>query len=293
SVVGTPQTLGNISRVDLGDWHRSLFQPAQSVLIVSGDISAEEVSAMAARYLGTWKGAVVTPSDKSVAPPPDSKRRIIVVDRPDAGQAAVVVNRLGVKQGEPDPVVPELTNDILGGGYSSRLNREVRVKRGLSYGANSRLDARATAGPLSLLTQTKNETAGEAARVLLDELTRMGTEAPVAEEFAARKSALSGDFARSLETGGGLAGLVGELALYNRPLSELQTYLSQIQAVTPEQVQGFAKERFDSASANVVIVGNAAKFLPDLKTRFPGETVTVIPFADLDLNSASLVKKAK
>ncbi|MBC7808900.1 MAG: insulinase family protein, partial [Akkermansiaceae bacterium] len=54
SVVGTPQTLGKISRADLGDWHRSLFQPAQSVLIVSGDISAEEVSAMAARYLGTW-----------------------------------------------------------------------------------------------------------------------------------------------------------------------------------------------------------------------------------------------
>lgn len=293
SAVGTPETLRQIGRDDLNEWYRNRFQPVNAVLIVTGDVTAQEASALATQYLGTWKSSATQPTKLVITAPTGTKRQIVVVDRPDAGQAAVYVNRTGIDQSEPNLVIPELTNDILGGGYSARLNREVRVKRGLSYGANSGLDARASIGPLVLATQTKNETAGEAARVLVDELARLGTDAPTAEEFAARKSALSGDFARSLETGGGLAGLVGELALYNRPLTELQTYLSQVQSVTPEQVQTFARERLDVASANVVIVGNAAKFLPDLKTRFPGETVTVIPFARLDLNRASLVKAGK
>ncbi|MBC8134580.1 MAG: insulinase family protein [Fibrella sp.] len=293
SAVGTPETLGKISQGDLAGWYRSQFQPANAVLIVTGDATPEEASALATKYLGAWKRSATKPVSGTRTSPAETTRRIIVVDRPDAGQSAVYVNRIGIQQSEQNLVVPELTNDILGGGYSARLNREVRVKRGLSYGANSALDPRLSAGPLILATQTKNETAGEAARVLVDELVRLGTEPPTAEEFAARQSALSGDFARALETGGGLAGLVGQLALYNRPLSELQTYLSQIQAVTPEQVQEFAKERFSAANANVVIVGNAAKFLPDLKTRFPGETVTVIPFARLDLNRADLLKGGK
>lgn len=292
-VVGTPQTLGKITQADLVALHQRDYQPTNAILIVSGDITVADATALIKKYLGAWKNSGTPPIARIVAPIPAQKRRIIVVDRPDAGQAAVIVNRLGIKQSEPNPVIPELTNDILGGGYSARLNREVRVKRGLSYGANSGLSARQDVGPLSLVTQTKNETAGEAARVLVDELAKLGEAPPTAEEFAARKSALSGDFARALETGGGLAGLVGELALYNRPLTELQTYLSHVQAVTPEQVETFAKNRLTASSANVVIVGNAAKFLPDLKTRFAGETVTVIPFAKLDLNTASLVKGGK
>ncbi len=293
AVVGTPETLGKISREDLSAWHRREFQPSNAVVIVTGDVTAQEASALVTKHFGAWKNPAAKSVGTIITPRGDMPRRIVVVDRPDAGQAAVYINRLGIKQGEPDIVVAELTNDILGGGYSARLNREVRVKRGLSYGANSGLTPRLSVGPMVLATQTKNETAGEAARVLVDELARLGTDAPTDEEFAARKSALSGDFARSLETGSGLAGLVGELALYDRPLSELQTYLSQIQAVTATQVQDFAKARFGAANANVIIVGNAAKFLPDLKTRFPGETVTVIPFAELDLNAASLRKGGK
>lgn len=293
SVVGTPETLKKIQREDLSAWYAKTFQPVNSVLIVTGDVTEAEATTLAKKYLGAWKTSSKPTAPSAVTPVPSAKRRIVVVDRPDAGQAAVYVNRPGISQGEKNLVVPELTNDILGGGYSARLNREVRVKRGLSYGANSSLDARHSVGPLVLATQTKNETAGEAARVLVDELARLATEAPTAEEFAARKSALSGDFARSLETGGGLADLVGDLALYNRPLSELQTYLAQVQSVTPEQVQAFAKQRLGAEGANVVIVGNASQFLPDLKTRFPGEIVTVIPFANLDLNSAGLVKGGK
>ncbi len=292
---GTPDSLKVITRDDLMGAYRSQYQIGYAVLVISGDITPEAARVLAQTYFGAWrnpKAGYITGNGLTALPPPE-KRHIVVIDRPDAGQAAVQITRFGVKQSELNLEIAQLTNDILGGGYSSRLNREVRVKRGLSYGANSSLAARAETGPLSLYAQTKNESAGETAQVLVEELGKLGTSAPTPDEFAARKSALSGDFARALETGGGIAGLVGQLALYHRPLSELQTYLSRVQAVTPDQVRTFADQRFGAATASVVIVGNAAKFLPDLKTRFPSDAVTVIPFAALDLNSATLVKDGK
>lgn len=287
---GTPETVAKLSQAELARFYGENYSPSGAILIISGDLSASEAQKIVTDYFGDWKADAGEKPTKFTPLPPPERRQIVVIDRPDAGQAAVLVNRFGTSQKEANPEIAELANDILGGGYSSRLNREVRVKRGLSYGANSGLAVRAERGSLTLAAQTKNESAGETARVLTDELARLAKDAPAPDEFAARKSALGGDFARSLETGAGLASLIGDLALYNRPLSELGTYLARVQAVTPKQVTTFAKERFGAAGANVVIVGNAKAFVADLRKRFPGETLTVIPFADLDLNTPGLRK---
>ena len=291
-ITGTPATLKRIKPADVAAFYRRGVSPLAAILILTGDISANEAQAVAEKYFGTWKPQLDGADGyANVAPPPAKQRRIVIIDASDSGQSAVFVSRMGTKQSDPEPVIAELANDILGGGYSSRLGREVRIKRGLSYGASSRLDARTYEGVLTLATQTKHETAGEAARVLVDELAGLSTNAPTVDELAARKSALSGDFARALETGEGLTGLVAGLALYNQPLSRLQTYLSDVQAVTPEQVTAVAKARFAANVANVVIVGDAKAFLPDLKRRFPGETVEVIPVAALNLDSPTLRKQ--
>ena len=290
-LTGTPATLKRIKPADVTRFHKTFYNLHQATLIITGDISVREAQNVGNEYFGADRISITNNESGILVSPREAiRRRIVVVDAPDSGQSAVFVNRLGTKQSDPNPVVAELANDILGGGYSSRLGREVRIKRGLSYGASSRLDARTYEGPLTLATQTKHETASEAARVLVDELAGLATNAPTAEEFVARKSALSGDFARALETGDGLAGLIADLALYDQPLSRLQNYLATVQAVTPEQITTVAKAKFGADVANVVIVGNAKAFLPDLKARFPGETVEVIPVAALDLDSPTLTK---
>ncbi|HEX6642109.1 MAG TPA: insulinase family protein, partial [Thermoanaerobaculia bacterium] len=110
-------------------------------------------------------------------------------------------------------------------------------------------------------------------------------------ELTPRKAALIGDFAQTLETTSGIVDAISALALYGLPLSEINRYISGVQAVTAEQVRKFAGTNL-GGSANVVIVGDAKQFLEPLQKQF-GE-VEVIKMDELDLNSPTLrVRKAK
>ena len=216
--------------------------------------------------------------------------QVIVVDMPSAGQAAVVVGRPGLGRDDPAYHLSLVTNSILGGGYSSRLNEEIRIKRGLSYGAGSSFDLRREVGPFTATVQTKNESAGEVAGLVVDELNKLGTTPVEDAELGPRKAVLIGGFGRQLETNAGLVGRIGTLALYGLSLDEINRYISGVQAITAADVQKFAAAHLGANDASIVIVGDAKKFLPALQQRF--KNVEVIPIDELDVNSATL-RKAK
>jgi zinc protease len=121
-----------------------------------------------------------------------------------------------------------------------------------------------------------------------DELTRLATEPVAADELIPRKAALSGNYARRLETGAGLASAIASLTSYDLPLSSLNDYLPQVEKVTPPQIQQFAAKNLGASDASIIIVGDGRQFLPELKNRFPN--TEVIPVDKLDLNKAGLVK---
>jgi zinc protease len=100
---------------------------------------------------------------------------------------------------------------------------------------------------------------------------------------------LIGGFSRNLETAGGLVGQVATLALYGLSLDEINRYINNVQAVSTADIQKFAGTRLDAKTSNIIIVGNAKAFLPDLQKKY--QNVEVIPVTELDLNSALLKKK--
>ena len=156
---GTPASLQRIRRADVLALHAAQSRPDRAVLVLAGDIDAERAMRLAQRHFGGWKPARGVPSS---APAPSAGSALpmpaAVIDMPQAGQAAVVlavpVPRLGA-----DRAAAAVLNSVLGGGFSSRLSQEIRIKRGLSYGAFSQLDARPLGGALRLVVQTKNESA--------------------------------------------------------------------------------------------------------------------------------------
>src|SRR5439155_17007412 len=125
---------------------------------------------------------------------------VVVVDMPEAGKAAVLLAKRGIARNAPDYYTSVVTNSVLGGGFSSRLNFETRIKRGLTYGAGSFFDTRRSAGPFIASGQTKNESAGEVASVFMGELTRLAKDSIGDKELAARKATMIGDFGREMET---------------------------------------------------------------------------------------------
>src|SRR5437762_8577589 len=126
-------------------------------------------------------------------------RRILVIDKPDAGQTVVLAARSAINRNSPEYFRGIVANAILNG-YSGRLNWEIRVKRGLSYGAGSALDTRRWAGSFSASAQTKNESGAEVAALTLDEVAKLTTADVPVTELKPRKASLIGNFARALET---------------------------------------------------------------------------------------------
>jgi len=291
-VNGTPESLARIKRADIVGLHSQFYRPDNAVLVLGGDIKVADAFRLAERIFGDWVKPTAPLSGRGMVGKminPDEKQRVVVVDMPDAGQAAVVLARAGISRNDPDYFQGIVTNAVLTG-YSGRLNQEIRIKRGLSYGAASRLDTRRDAGPFVASAQTKNSSGAEVASLLVGELGRLSNEPVAAAELVPRKAVLTGGFGRALETTEGLVGQIASLSLNGLSLSEVNNYISNVQAVTPAEIQKFASERISVKNANIIIVGSAKDFLEPLRKQFPN--VEVIPIADLDLNSATLRKNA-
>ncbi|OGN49173.1 MAG: peptidase M16 [Caulobacterales bacterium RIFOXYB1_FULL_67_16] len=282
----TPQTVPAITTEDVAAFHAARYRPSDATLVFSGDITPAAARALAQQAFGDWRpagaapAAVANPAGQALAP------RVVVVNQPGAGQAAVVAAIRGVSRTDADYFPLTLGNTLLGGGFSSRLNQEIRIKRGLSYGAGSSLGARADAGVFTASTQTKNETADEVAELILAEIAKLGAETPTPADLAPRRATLIGGFGRSLETVDGLGSLVANLALYDLPMSDLADYAGRVRAVTPEQVQAAFAEHLPANRASLVIVGDGSLFLDALRAKHPN--LEVIEAGDLNLNSGSL-----
>ncbi|THD56593.1 pitrilysin family protein [Phenylobacterium sp.] len=283
---GTPGSIARLKPADLAALHATWYRPDNAVLVLTGDITPEQGFALAEKAYGGWtKPAAPLPPPPAIAP--QARPRAVVLDLPGTGQAAVNLAKVGIPRSDPDYYSGLVANTLLGGGYSSRLNLEIRVKRGLSYGASSNLSANRTTGSFRAAAQTKNETAPQVLDLMVEQMTALGTTPASAEELGARKANLVGGYGRRLATTGGLADILGNLALYGVPLDEITRYTSRVEAVTPAQVQAFAARVLDPTKASVIIAGDAKTFAAALKAKRPD--LEVIPVEKLDLDSPTLM----
>ena len=289
-ISGTTEGLTRISAADIAKMHSRYYRPDNAILVIGGDINAKDGVALATKYFGDWqKPSTPMPTLSAAMEGAGSKAgRVVVIDKPDAGQAAVFLARTGINRKDPDYFRGIVSNSVLSG-YSGRLNQEIRIKRGLSYGAGSQLDTRRDVGPFVASAQTKNESGAQVADLLLGEISRLSSAPPADVELTPRKAVLIGGFSRNLETASGLVGQVGSLALYGLGLDEINRYINNVQAVSTADIQKFAGTRLDAKTSNIIIVGNAKAFLPELQKKYPN--VEVIPITELDLDTALLKKK--
>ncbi|HKG15919.1 MAG TPA: pitrilysin family protein [Pyrinomonadaceae bacterium] len=291
-VSGTAESVERIKREDVAALHSKYYRPANAILVIGGDIKADEAFRLAEKSFGDWANPSTPPTESVyvTARQGEAKQRIVVVDMPGAGQAAVLFARRGIARTDPDFFSGIVANSVLSG-YSGRLNQEIRIKRGLSYGARSSLDVRRNAGPFVASAQTKNQSGAEVASLLVGELTRLSSEPVVEAELTPRKAVLIGGFGRTLETTEGIVAQIASLALYGLNLGEINNYVTNVQAVTAPQIQKFAGSRLGVADSNIVIVGDAKDFIEPLRKQF--RNVEVIKREELDLNSGSLRKPAQ
>ena len=283
---GTPTSIPAITREDVVGLYRTRWIPSRATLVFSGDIEPDAAFALAEKLFGDLRDPEdAAPTIENPAGDPTAPR-VVVIDQPGAGQAAIEAVSRSIARNDPDYYPLLLGNAVLGGGYSARLNAEIRVKRGLSYGASSGLGARIDEGLFSASTQTRNDAAAEVVGLISTEIGRLSTEPVSAEELAPRRATVLGSFSRSLETVSRLSSVVASFAQYGLPIEELGSYATKVRAVTPEQIRDAVSRRLPAAGVSYIVVGDAAQFITPLTAAYPN--VENIPLTQLNLDSATL-----
>lgn len=285
---GTPASLARMKRADVVAQHARYYRPDNASLVLVGDIDMATARALAQSAFGAWK----RPSSALPAARADDARARaaapVAIAMQGAGQAGVSMAAPSIARSAPDYYAGAVANTLLGGGYSSRLMQEVRIKRGLSYGISSRIEARKTGGVWGIGAQTKNESAAELVDVALGEVRRLSDAPPLADELEARKLAIIGGTSRRFETTETLATLIGSFEANAVPLAEIPRMIDLLAAVTPQQVQDFAKAHLSASTLSIVVAGDASKFADALRAAYPG--LRVIAQDKVDLDAATLVK---
>ena len=282
---GTPDSIAALTRAEIAAFHQRWWRPDNAALIITGGMEPDAAFAFAEATLGGWArpagpAPTVTGRAGAVQPP-----RVVVVDLPGAGQAAVTAAVRAPRRADDAYYPLAVANAVMGSGQNGRLFQEIRAKRGLSYGAYSSLGARAEGGALVASTQTKNESAAEVVELMLAEFDRLGREPVSDQEVTDRETYITGGFSRSLETTGGLGGVLAGAVVDGLPLSEIEAYPGKIAATTPESLRA-AAQVVNAEDAYVVVVGEAAQFIDALRVAHPD--LVVVPAAELDLDSPTL-----
>jgi len=293
---GTPASIEALSRTDIQSFYGREFRPDNAVLIFAGDISLTNATSLAENFFGAWRDNRTGPStsfgsgslsalgDKAIV------RRMLVVDLPKSGQASVNYFKpiAAVGRGSNEFYTASVLNSVLGGGYSSRLNQEIRIKRGLSYGAGSSFTWRGSRTNFGARTQTKNESAAEVAELVIAELRRLADSITADTELNPRKLVLIGGFGRNLEATGGLVGALSDMYSFGLPTSELNKYLAGVSGVGSSNIKEFAAKYLNNG--DMVIVGDYSVFKDDLAKRFPNMKIDVVKIDELNIESPTMRK---
>jgi zinc protease len=286
---GTPETVKKLQRGELAKFHDANYAPNQALLAFAGDVTAEEAFAAAEKYFGTWAKLDVA-ADVPPVSAPAAGLHIWLIDKPDAVQTQIRVGKLGIRRGDPDFIPVEVTNRIFGGGYNSRLNTEVRIKKGLTYGANSSFNPHRYAGSFSAGTFTRTAATVEATKLVVDLVAKMSSGDVTPKEMDFARDYLAGAYPIETETSEQVADRVLSAAAFDLPADFNRTYPEKIRSVTPAQVHAVAQKYFTTNDLDIVLAGNVGAFRDALKKEFPDAQYVEIPFERVDVLTADLRK---
>ncbi|MBN2072183.1 MAG: insulinase family protein [Candidatus Krumholzibacteriota bacterium] len=253
-VAGYAESVEKITRKDIAGFHKANFVPDGSILAIVGDVDAKKALKMVEKQFGKWSGkrsgqAAVEPLSQEEG----QARRVVVIDKPDATQSQIRIGNIGTSMNTPEFFPLEVSNNILGGGFTSRLMNEIRVNRGLSYGARSRMVKYLSGGYFMISTFTKNGSLRETIDVALAEAGKMRSEMIDDEELEGSKRYISGLFPFELETNSDLCKWIVDIEFFGLGKDFVEKYRSGISAVSAGDVQRVVREYFRT-DGNLVVV---------------------------------------
>ena len=248
----TPQTMEAIRHTDLSAFYHDHYRARNAAVTLVGDLSRGEAEAVAQQLTANLPSGTGSAAPAPVQLPPAGEQRIAH----PAAQAHVLIGMPALQRGDPDFFALQVGNYTLGGGgFVSRLMREVREKRGFAYSVYSYFMPLAQPGPFQIGLQTKKEQTNEALQVAYDVLTRFLAEGPSAEELQAARQNITGGFPLRLDSNRKILDNVAVIGFYGLPLDYLDTYADNVEKVTAEDIRAAFARHVKPENLVTIIVG--------------------------------------
>jgi zinc protease len=271
---GTLKSVEAISRDDVVGFHKRVYLPNNAALIVVGDTTPEAITDVLEKALKDWKPGAAEHSTRPATPSPARETAVYLVDKPSAAQSYLAIGEVGLPRKTPDYVPLTVTNAVVGGQFSSRLNLNLREDKGYSYGIRSTFKFRLGPGPFEASGSVQTAVTKEALVEMVKELTDVAGPRPVtAAELTFAKDRIIRGFPNKFETTADVASTLVDLILYDLPDDYFTTYPSKVEAVTVDDARRVARQYLHPDKLTIVVVGDKSKVEGPLKTLPYGKVI--------------------
>ncbi|HVA79769.1 MAG TPA: pitrilysin family protein [Candidatus Binataceae bacterium] len=252
---GTAESVAKLTPADVRAFYHDYYKLGGAVIAVTGEVRADEVKASLEKTLSGLAGLVPA---QPVPPAPPAPRGLDakLIDR-SVQQANIIMGFGGIARSNPDFYKLQVMNYIFGGGgFASRLVQIVRSEHGLAYSVGSAVDAGKFAGAYGVRLQTKNSSANEAIKLILEQMHAIQEHPVTAAELDGAKKFLIGSFPLKFDRQSAIAGFMLDIELNHLGLDYADRYPKLIGAVTAQDVQAMARKYLHPDAVLLVAVAN-------------------------------------
>ncbi len=278
--ITSEETVNNVALLDVQEFYREYFVPANAYLVVIGDVEFKNVKELVTEAFTPWTKA--TPPSLTYTKPADAQyTQINFVDMPNAVQSEVAVqNIINLKMKDDDYLPALVANQILGGGGEGRLFLNLREDKGYTYGSYSSIrDDKYEPVRFNAYAQVRNQVTDSSVVQILSEIDRIIKEPVTEEELKNTKAKYVGRFVMALERPQTIANYALNIEKEGLSKDFYKTYLERINAITIADVQNAAQKYFSTDNARIVVTGKGSDVLENLeKVELNGKTVPVFYF---------------
>ncbi len=273
---GDPVAVAKLTREDLTGFHQAWIRPDKAKIFVVSDRPLAEVQAALEARFGTWKGTG-TPGTKAFdVKPVQASPRIVLIDRPDSPQSLIVGAQLTGLAPTGDLLDVLTANEVLGSGFLSRINMNLREGKHWSYGSRGGYNRYEYAVPYVINAPIQADKTGAAIVELQTEVRNFLSTKPItAVEFERTINGETRELPGTFETSGAVLGAMQSNDLFRRPDNYYDTLAGRYRAMTPAQLDAAARGALNPDNFVWVVVGDASKVKPQLDSL--GLPVEVIP----------------
>lgn len=258
-------TLNNVTLEDVKLNYNTYFVPGNAYLIIVGDVKLKETKKVVENLFGSWKKANA-PAISYADPKDVQYSQINFVDMPNAVQSEVTaINLSNLKMTDPDYFAVIVANQILGGDFNSYINMNLREAHGWTYGARSSIGGDKYISRFEASTQVRNAVTDSTVVEIFKEFKKIRTEKVTDEMLASVKAGYIGRFVMQIERPQTIAGYALRIQTQGLPADFYENYITNINAVTADDILRVANKYFLADNTRMVIVGKASEVLPSLE----------------------------